>query len=185
MNKSNISKIKKRLLIIGVVTILILGVQWVVQYLQVDACLDKGGCWDYNLKKCNCSHTFDSTRIADYYWKSEYDTTLNREYLKRGVLLDSISKSTNELIDFLNRRPSKSKVEIVEIIDDTLVIRILDDTFLTEQMGSLGAYCYMAETVFTLTENDSTQFVKFEMDYGSHANPGVYSREDYKDVILK
>ena len=57
MNKTNISKIKKRLIIIGVVTILILGVQRVVQYLQVDACLDKGGCWDYNLKKCNCSHT--------------------------------------------------------------------------------------------------------------------------------
>ena len=185
MNKTNISKIKKRLIIIGVVTILILGVQWVVQYLQVDACLDKGGCWDYNLKKCNCSHTFDSTRIADYYWKSEYDTTLNREYLKRGVLLDSISKSTNELIDFLNRRPSKSKVEIVEIIDDTLVIRILNDTFLTEQMGTLGAYCYMAETVFTLTENDSTQFVKFEMDFGSHANPGVYSRKDYEGMMLK
>ncbi len=185
MNKTNISKIKKRLIIIGVVTILILGVQWVVQYLQVDACLDKGGCWDYNLKKCNCSHTFDSTRIADYYWKSEYDTTLNREYLKRGVLLDSISKSTNELIDVLNRRPSKSKVEIVEIIDDTLVIRILNDTFLTEQMGTLGAYCYMAETVFTLTENDSTQFVKFEMDFGSHANPGVYSRKDYEGMMLK
>ena len=185
MNKSNISKIKKRLIIIGVVTILILGVQWVVQYLQVDACLDKGGCWDYDLKKCNFSHTFDTTRIADYYWKSEYDTTLNREYLKRGVLLDSISKSTNELIDILNRRKSKSKVEFVEIIDGTLVIRILDDAFLTEQMGSLGAYCYMAETVFTLTENDSTQFVKFEMDFGSHANPGVYSRKDYEGMMLK
>ena len=185
MNKRNISKIKKPLLIIGVVTILILGALWVFRFLQVDACLDKGGCWDYDLKKCNCSHTFDTTRIADYYWKSEYDTTLNREYLKRGVLLDSISKSTNELIDILNRRPSKSKVEIVEIIDDTLVIRILNDTFLTEQMGTLGAYCYMAETVFTLTENDSTQFVKFEMDFGSHANPGVYSREDYEGVILK
>ena len=83
MNKRNISKIKKPLLIIGVVTILILGALWVYRFLQVDACLDKGGCWDYDLKKCNCSHTFDTTRMADYYWKSDYDTTLNREYLDR------------------------------------------------------------------------------------------------------
>ena len=185
MNKKNIGNIKRLLLIVGTVLILILGALWIFRYLQVDACLDKGGCWDYELKKCDCSHTIDTTRIADYYWKSDYDTTLHKEFLKRGVLLDSISNSPNKLINILNLRPSESKVEFAEITGDTMIIRILNDTFLTQQMGSLGAYCYMAETVFTLTENDSTRFVKFEMDYGSHANPGVYSRRDYNEVLIK
>ena len=43
----------------------------------------------------------------------------------------------------------------------------------------------MAETVYTLTENDSIHFVEFEMNIGSHANPGVYSREDYEKILIK
>ena len=72
MNKKNIGNIKRLLLIVGTVLILILGALWIFRYLQVDACLDKGGCWDYELKKCDCSHTIDTTRITDYYWKSDY-----------------------------------------------------------------------------------------------------------------
>lgn len=185
MNKNIITNFKKGFIIVGVTLVLILGVQWVVQFLKIDACLDNGGSRNYELKKCEVPHTIDTNRIADYYWKSDYDTILNREYLKRGVLLDSISKSTNELIKILNKRPSRSKVEFVEIIGNTFVIRILNDMFLTEQIGSLGAYCYMAETVYTLTENDSIHFVEFEMNIGSHANPGVYSREDYEKILIK
>ncbi len=100
-------------------------------------------------------------------------------------MLDSISKSPSELIEILNIRPSKPKVEFVEIVRDTLIISIFNDTYLTEQMGTLGADCYMAETVYTLTENETIKFVRFKMNYGSHANPGLYSRNDYESIIKK
>lgn len=183
MNRRRIINIIKVALLVAVA--LIIGARWFSRYMKIDACLDKGGSWNYELKKCEHFHTLDTSRISDYYWKSDYDTTLNSEYLKRGILLDSISKSPNKLIEVLNMRPSKSKVEFVEITGDTLTIRILNDSFLTQQMGSLGAQCYMAETVYTLTENDSIQFVKFKMDYGSHANPGLYGRGDYERMIKK
>ena len=185
MNRRNITNIKKGIIAFAIVLILILGVQWVVQYIRIDACLDKGGSWDYPLGECNCTHTIDTNRIADYYWKSDYDTIINSEYLKRGVMLDSISKSPSELIEILNIRPSKPKVEFVEIVRDTLIISIFNDTYLTEQMGTLGADCYMAETVYTLTENETIKFVRFKMNYGSHANPGLYSRNDYESIIKK
>lgn len=183
MNKRNITNIKKVLIVVGIVLILILGVLWIIQFVQTDNCLEKGGRWNSSLKECECPHTIDLSRIADYYWKCEYDTTINSEYLNRGTLLDSISKSPNSLIDILNMRSSKSKIKFVELAKDTLIIDILNDTFLTQQMGSLGAYCYMAETVYTLTENKLINFVKFEMNYGSHASPGLYSRGDYERMM--
>lgn len=183
MNRKDKSNLKKGLITIGVALILILGVLWIVRYMQIDACLDNGGRWNYELNECEPLHTIDTERIAEYYWKSDYDTTLNKEFLKRGVLIDSISTSPSELIRVLNMRPSKSKIDFVKIVADTLFIRILNDTFLTQQMGSLGARYYMAETVFTLTENESIQLVKFDMNIGSHANLGVYSRADFKGII--
>jgi len=50
-------------------------------------------------------------------------------------------------------------------------------------MGTTGTYCYPGETVFILTENDLNRLDKIEMDYGSHASPGVYSRVDFSDLM--
>lgn len=180
---SQIKSIKIGILIIGIALILIFGVKWIIQYKQINSCLDKGGKWNHDLKICEFLFTTDTIRIADYYWKSDYDTIINREYLIRGELIDSIAKSPNELIEVLNKRPSKSKIDYVGLSGDTLRIRILEEKYLTEQMGTTGAYCYMAETVYTLTENDLIKFVRFEMEYGSHAGPGVYSRKDYEQMI--
>ncbi|MGE5410520.1 MAG: hypothetical protein ACM3MI_06140 [Clostridiales bacterium] len=185
MNKTKIKRIMIGLPIIGITLILIFGVLWIIRFVQIDSCLDKGGKWNYDLKKCECLSTIDTSRIAEYYWKTDFDTILNREYLKRGKMLDSISKSPNELIEILNMRPNKCKIDYVEITRDTIKIKILEDEYLTEQMGTTGAECYMAETIYTLTENDLIHFVRFEMGYGSHASPGLYCRKDYERMIKK
>lgn len=184
MNERSNSRIKIGLLIVGITLLLIFGVKWIIQCVRIDSCLDKGGKWNYDLKKCEC-YSIDTSRITDYYWDSDFDTITNREYLKRGKMLDSIAKSPNELIEILNMRPSKCKIDYVERIGDTLKVRILKDEYLTEQMGTSGADCYMAETIYTLTENELIQFVRFEMDYGSHAGPGLYCRKDYERMIKK
>ena len=144
MNKRNITNIKKGLIISGIALTLFLGVLWALKYICIDTCLDTGGESNYDLIKCDSLHSVDTIHIADYYWKAYNDTILNREYLQRGAMLDSVSKSPNELIEVLNMRNSESKVDFVEITGDTIVVHILNDTFLTQQMGTLGAECYMA-----------------------------------------
>jgi hypothetical protein len=52
-------------------------------------------------------------------------------------------------------------------------------------MGTSGADCYLAEKIFTLTENDLIKFVRIEMNYGSHASPGLYNRDNFKDIKIK
>lgn len=134
------------------------------------------------LNKCKGYHQIDTKNISDLYWKSYFDSVNNKEILLKGRLIDSLGKSPNELIKILNMRNVKPKIEFIGIVADTISIRIVNDEILTEQMGTTGAYCYLGETVFTLTENRLVNYVEIEMDPGSHASPGVYSRSDFKDL---
>lgn len=147
---------------------------------EIDACLDKGCGWNDKLVKCDCLDI--QTQPTDYYWHTDYDTTKNTEFLVKGELMDSIKSSPIQLVEFLNNRESESKIEWIEITGDTANIKILNEEYLAERMGSTGAYCYLGETVFTLTEHDSIKYVNIQMEYGSHAGPGVYSRNDFKSL---
>lgn len=161
----------------------ILGVIWLKRYLEIVPNLNKGSKWDNQLNKVEEDYTVNSTNYTSFYWRTEYDTVQNKEFLKKGSLMDSIGQSPKELIDILNMRPSECKIEYVDILNDTVVIRILNDEYLSERMGTTGAYCYLSETVYTLTENKSLNFVRIEMNPGSHAGPGVYDRTSFGDLI--
>lgn len=170
-------------LLIGVIIALTFETIWIKQFLQIDSCLDRGGRWNNELNKCEEYYQIDKKNISDFYWKSDYDTVINKEFLIKGKLIDSLGQSPNELIEILNKRNQKPKIKYINNQSDTIKIQIINDEFLTEQMGTTGAYCYLGETVFTLTENNLIRFVKIEMDSGSHASPGVYSRADFVDLI--
>jgi hypothetical protein len=163
----------------------IFGIKWAIRFFQIDKCLDKGGKWNYELNRCEGCYDLDSVIITNFYWHTDFDTVLNKEYITKGNMLDLISKSPYELINILNKRKSKCKIEYIKMAGDTITIRILDDEYLTEQMGTSGAECYLAETIFTLTENDFLKFVRIEMEYGSHASPGLYNRDNFKDLKNK
>jgi hypothetical protein len=165
-----------------VILILIFGVRWTVRFMQIDSCLDKGGRWNDELNKCENCYDLNNAE-NEFYWHTVNDTILNKEFLIKGRLIDSIGRSPYQLIEILNKRNLKCKIEMIDLFKDTIIIKIINDEFLTEQMGTDGAHCFLGETVYTLTENDRIRFVRFVMDYGSHASPGIYTRNDVKDLI--
>jgi hypothetical protein len=120
--------------------------------------------------------------FKEYLWFASYDSINNVEFLQKGNFIDRISHNQESVILALNYRKAKCKIEFKKIESDTIYVKILDDNFLTEQMGSTGAECFLGETVYTLTENDLVNYVNIEMDYGSHASPGVYCRIDYWEL---
>lgn len=138
-----------------------------------------------DLKEYRNTHPIEIDRITDCTWRTDFDTITNREFLSRGHLLDSISASPEQFIKILNMRPAKCKIELIGVFGDTVKISIKNAAYLSEQMGSLGAECFMAETVFTLTEIDYVRYVKIEMDTGSHAGPGVFSRVDFERLLWR
>lgn len=175
-------KQKKTILALAIIVLvlLIFGIAKIYKNYQREACIKKGGYWNKEQNKCL---TIDSINIKDYYWHTAYDFTLHREYLEKGKLLNAYSNSTAALIEVLNKRTENCKIKYLKQQDDTLHIRILNDEVLTEQSGTTGAHCYLGETVYTLTENDSVKQVKIDFTEGSHAVPGVYSRESFADLV--
>jgi hypothetical protein len=51
---------------------------------------------------------------------------------------------------------------------------------LANEIGNTGAENYLASTTFTLTELKNIKYVNIAMKPGDHAEPGVYSRDDFK-----
>ena len=123
--------------------------------------------------------------FKEYFWHTEFDSVENSGFLQKGKLVDQISSDFLRLIMALNYRTAKCKIELLDLENDTIKVKILNDEFLTEQMGTDGALEFLGETVYSLTESDSINFVDVQMDYGSHASPGVYSRKDFNDLIKK
>lgn len=178
---------KSKILIILSVLIIIVaaiyGTGKLIRHFQKEACIKKGGTWNAELNRCESVDSVSSAPLTDYYWSTAYDSIRNREYLQKGRLLDSITPTVTRLIETLNKRPYECSIEYISQRNDTLDIRILNDEFLTERMGSTGAFCMLGETVYTLTENDSVNYVNIEMNEGSHAGPGIYHRSNFKALV--
>lgn len=173
-------KRKKTALAISIIVLMIFGIAKIYRNHQREACIKKVG---YQNKEQNNCLAIDSTNTKDYYWHIAYDSTHHKEYLEKGKLLNFYLQSTAALIEVLNKRAENCKIKYLKQKNDTLHIRILNDEVLTEQLGTTGAYCYLGETVYTLTENDLVKQVKIDFTEGSHAAPGVYSRESFADLV--
>ncbi len=124
-------------------------------------------------------------RLERFYWFTEYDVEYNYEYLVKGDLFEADDLTNQEIIDVLNQRKTKCSLRFIEISSDTINIRIVNDEVLSEQMGTSGALCYIGETIFTLTEKDNINYVNLVFNEGSHAVPGIYSREDFKELLKR
>lgn len=112
-------------------------------------------------------------------WKVEVQEN-QTEKLKKPV--DNVTKTMapQQLVDALNESYPEIHLDLKKISHDTAYILVPKSTYLTQQMGSTGAYNYMATAVYNLTELDHVRYVNFNFEQGDHAEPGTYNREDFK-----
>lgn len=115
-------------------------------------------------------------------WTVEFENSTNEEKLKKpeGTKIESLS--ANELISLLNQNFADVQLQLNKISHDTLYANIPESDKLTQQMGSTGAYNYLATVVYNLTELPNVKYIKLDFAEGDHAMPGVYTREDFKTL---
>lgn len=112
-------------------------------------------------------------------WTVNQENT-GMEKLKKPeeVRLDTFS--SGHLVQLINSSFPDVHLDLVKISHDTIYVNIPDSKKLTQEMGSTGSENYMASATYTLTELKNVKFVNFAMEQGDHAEPGVFSREDFK-----
>ncbi len=137
----------------------------------------------------------------NYIWHAETDAAGNSDTLVRGRKIHQIKNDLNKLVFALNKvvadfeaaraqgdgvKTEFPLIKVRKIEQQTAFVRIENDQYLTESMGSSGAQDYLAEVTYTLTENPGIKSVDFAFNAGDHAMPGLYTREsfaDYRTVI--
>jgi hypothetical protein len=136
---------------------------------------------------------------SDYTWHAEYDSAANADILVRGKKINHIKNDAAKLIIALNRAVEKSemarpredaartdfpRINLRNIEQQTANVEIVNDRYLTQDMGSSGAQDYLAEVTYTLTENPGIKSVNFIFQAGDHAMPGIYGRESFTSYRL-
>lgn len=96
----------------------------------------------------------------------------------QNIKLDTLSST--QLIQLINNNFPDIHLDLVKISHDTIYVNIPDSKKLTNGIGDTGAENYLASATFTLTELKNIKFVNIAMKPGDHAEPGVYTRDDFK-----
>jgi len=108
------------------------------------------------------------------------DENPEKEQLKKPMNAIPDTFSTAHVIQLINENFPGIRMELVKVSNDTVYVKIPDDKRLTQEIGNTGAENYMASATFTLTELKHIKYVNFALQPGDHAEPGVFSREDFK-----
>lgn len=113
-------------------------------------------------------------------WKVEFREKNQQEKLEKPADNNLAALGPTQLVDALNQTYPDIHLDFKNISHDTAYVAIPESDRLTSQIGSTGAYNYMATTVYNLTELKGVKFVNFAFSEGDHAAPGTYSRDDFK-----
>lgn len=106
----------------------------------------------------------------------------NKDKLKAPDSAQIKNYSYSQLIDLLNSNYPDIQMDFEKISHDTIYIKIPDSQRLTNGIGDTGAENFLASATYTLTEMPNIHFVNIKMKSGDHAEAGVYSRDDFKDL---
>lgn len=90
-----------------------------------------------------------------------------------------------ELVDAFNHRFAPSfglRLQLQSVEGTTVHVGVSDDRRLTEQMGTTGSQMYVASLTYTLTSLAPIDRVYLDVEEGSHAQPGAYTRQVWADL---
>lgn len=115
-------------------------------------------------------------------YTAEYNEQTQKITLSHVATDDLSDVSPKEMIEALNNKYPNIQLELLSTDHNLAHVKIADARYLTENMGTTGAKTYLAEATYALTEISGIKGVDFVFSEGDHASPGVYTRDDFKDL---
>jgi len=122
--------------------------------------------------KINSEETFKNNKDI---WVFDYE----KDFPVKFNFVNSDTLTPEKLVDIICK--PKIHVDFIKVSGDTIYVKIKDSNYLTQSIGTTGAYSFMTTTTFTLTELNEINYVNFDFEAGDHASPGTYSRKYFED----
>jgi len=109
-----------------------------------------------------------------------FDEESEKLEAEKNVDFDQTSLTVDALTLALRTNYPEIGLQVDRTSNDTLFVRIVDASYLTQQMGSSGAQVYMMEATYAYTELPDVKVVHFDFAEGDHAIPGAYTRATFE-----
>lgn len=121
----------------------------------------------------------DSLELLPWVYDAEGDSMVF------STDVDSSQLSVAVIINLLNQKyEGIIELDFLKQSHDTVFVAIPDAQYLTQSMGTTGAFGYLSEVTYSLTEVPGVSAVGIQFEEGDHASPGVYTRKDFSNKIL-
>lgn len=120
---------------------------------------------------------------AGALWEYQFDTILKDFKLVKLRQYNKDTLTIQRVENIVNKTWPKVQIKYLKTSKDTVYITIPESEVLTQQMGTSGADAFMISTTYSFTDLKGIKYVSYEFEVGDHANPGVYSRDYWKDVL--
>ena len=126
-----------------------------------------------------------SVNKSNAIWSVDLDSSTNEFHLvkNKNVRADTLTAQT--LVNSVNAAWQPLSISLLNVHHDTVTVKLNDEEVVNENMGSSGSEQFLAAVTYTLTELKNIHYVQFNFARGDHAQPGVYSREDFIDYMRK
>jgi hypothetical protein len=133
---------------------------------------------------CTCNRGKDGSAEADSILVIPdtllvYDIDTENKTIKRHTEIPDSAFTVIRVINGLNEKYPNVHLQLLKLGHDTLYVSIPASEYLGEQMGSAGAEAWYADAVLNLAAVQGIKYVNIDLEEGSHAQPGVFSNEDY------
>lgn len=135
---------------------------------------------------------------ASHVWRVEGEDAL---LLVRGERMDEIRRDAREVVRAVNTvlagvalrhggpvrkgEVGPPRIRLVELRSGTARVEVLDADYLTQRMGTTGAWSWLAAATFTLTEIPGVEAVELLFEEGDHAAPGRYTRARFGEFGIR
>ncbi len=112
-------------------------------------------------------------------WYAGYDSAKKKVVLKQLRPVNPDTLIADKIISDINSSWIDVKLELLKTSHDTLYVAIPESTTLTQNMGSSGAYNYIASATYSLTELKGIKYINYAFTEGDHLAPGTMKRSDF------
>lgn len=113
--------------------------------------------------------------------------TVNSEKrLKERVFKDTIIiTEPQSVVNGIRSIYPNVDLQFKKVSGDTIFVHIDSASVLTDDMGTYGANEYIATVVLNLSSLPNVNYVDMDFKEGSHASPGTFAKERYRNYTVK